>query len=357
MAEFFTFFAQFVEDFLHLLPWFVVAIALSAVLNRMSLDIVAERVFRNNGIRAVLLTSAVGAFSPFCSFTVIPIIRRFLVSGVPLSAVMAFWIASPTMDPEIFAFSAAALGIPIALARLIGAVVLSVGTGLIVLAFEHRGAFANVLRSGREENVSAPSCSATAVATSCSPHPVSVAVTAGGSDTGPASGGDVALPAEGSSCSGAAKVDSRPMGTILLADLRHLRLGQFLRDMWADTKSLGLWLVGAVAAGVAISLYVPQDLVSVVLGAGHELVAIPAAALVSIPLYLNGVGAIPVVQGLMDQGMSGPAAVTFLLGGAVTTVPAMIAVRSVVNNRVFLVYLAAGLLGAIAVGYALIPFL
>lgn len=357
MTELANFFAQFVDDFLHLLPWFVVAIALSAVLNRMSLDVIAERVFRDNGIRAVLLTSAVGAFSPFCSFTVIPIIRRFLASGVPLSAVMAFWIASPTMDPEIFLFSAAALGIPIALARLIGAVVLSVGAGLIVLAFERRGAFANVLRGERQENVTAPSCSSAAVTPSCSSRPVPAAVTAGGSNPGPAIGADAPRAEGGSPCSGAPKADFRPMGTILLADLRSLRWRQFLPDMWADTKSLGLWLVGAIAAGVAISRYVPRDAVSVILGAGHEIVAIPVAALVSIPLYLNGVGAIPVVQGLIDQGMSPAAAVTFLLGGAVTTVPAMIAVRSVVTNRAFLMYLAAGLLGAVAIGYALIPLL
>lgn len=115
------------------------------------------------------------------------------------------------------------------------------------------------------------------------------------------------------------------------------------------------WLIGAIAVGVAISRYVPADVVSVALGSDHGLLAVPVAALVSIPLYLNGVGAIPVVQGLMDQGMSTAAAVTFLLGGAVTTVPAMIAVRSVVNNRAFLVYLASGLLGSIAFGYLLLP--
>jgi uncharacterized membrane protein YraQ (UPF0718 family) len=68
-------------------------------------------------------------------------------------------------------------------------------------------------------------------------------------------------------------------------------------------------------------------------------------------LYLNGVGAIPIVGGLLAKGMAPGAAVSFLLGGAVTTIPAMVAVRSVVNNRVFALYLTIGTVGSALLGF------
>ena len=46
----------------------------------------------------------------FCSCGVIPLIAAMLVAGVPLAPVMAFWIASPIMDPEMFVLTAAGIG-------------------------------------------------------------------------------------------------------------------------------------------------------------------------------------------------------------------------------------------------------
>jgi uncharacterized protein len=54
--------------------------------------------------------------------------------------------------------------------------------------------------------------------------------------------------------------------------------------------------------------------------------AVPLAALVGIPLYLNELGALPIVAGLLDQGMQPGAAIAFLIAGGVTSIPAMAAV-------------------------------
>ncbi|MFE9132850.1 hypothetical protein [Streptomyces sp. NPDC007355] len=70
------------------------------------------------------------------------------------------------------------------------------------------------------------------------------------------------------------------------------------------------------------------------------------AGLISLPLYLNGVR-VPVVEGLLDQGM---AAAADALGGAITTIPAMVAVRSVVKAKVFAFHLGVGLLGSVDIG-------
>lgn len=364
-------------EVLHYLPWFLVAIVLGIAVQRLSIDVVARRSFAHGrrGVLGIAIVTAIGAFSPFCSFTVIPLIRRFLIAGVPLSAVMSFWIASPSMDPEIYALSAAQLGLPIATARLIGALVLSFGAGLIVLALERRGRFADPLLDSTEEKTPAKTCSQETVTvpeTACSTAKVTVPETAcstakatvpervtvgGGAGGGTSEGGcggaaQEPAPAAGG-CSTAARNDTDDDGTpwrvLVRRDIKNLHAGEILKEIVSDSLILGKWLLLAIVLEALIVRYVPTDVVSGILGTDGVL-SVLVAGLISVPLYLNGVGAIPVVEGLLDQGMVAAAGVTFLLGGAITTIPAMVAVKSVVKAKVFAFYLGVGLLGSVGIG-------
>ncbi|WP_371602218.1 permease [Streptomyces sp. NBC_01220] len=351
------------REVLHYLPWFLVAIVLGIAVQRLSIDVVAKRSFANGrgGILGIAITTAIGAFSPFCSFTVIPLIRRFLIAGVPLSAVMAFWIASPAMDPEIYALSATQLGLPVATARLVGALILSFGAGLIVLAMERRGRFANPLREGTKDSAPAKACSQTAVeAPACSavqsPAPVSV-----GAGSAPGAGEPAQDASAGtSSCEAAANTpdedDGTPWRILVRRDIKNLNAVEILKEIVSDSLILGRWLLLAIVLEALIVRYVPSDVVSSILGT-DGIFSVLLAGLISVPLYLNGVGAIPVVEGLMNQGMAAGAGVTFLLGGAITTIPAMVAVRSVVKGNVFAFYLGVGLVGSVGIGLAALPLL
>lgn len=61
--------------------------------------------------------------------------------------------------------------------------------------------------------------------------------------------------------------------------------------------------------------------------------------------------ALPIVGGLMQQGMDPGAALAFLIAGPITTIPAMAAVWGVAKRRVFLLYVGIGLVGALVFGY------
>lgn len=346
-----------VEAVIELSPWFLFAILLGVSVQHLNLDMLARRMFTRHGVLGVLFTTAVGALSPFCSFTVIPLIRSLLRGGVPLSAVMAFWIASPAMDPEIFALSAASLGIDIAWARLIGAFILSFGAGLIVLFIERRGGFRNVLR--RSEVPARAQVSA----------PAMITANGGSAGSGPPTG-SAAAPADNdvtdSACgtgscpttdeTGQWYDDGRPWTTVIKDNARHIDWRRFAKDVGRDILSMGQWLIIAIVLQAVIVRYVPPDWIGAVLGY-NDWMAIPIAALVGVPLYLNGVGAIPITAGLLMQGMAPAAAVTFLLAGATTTVPAIVAVRAVVTWRVFAFYLGVALFGSILVGFMVAPFL
>src|SRR5439155_14123758 len=133
------------ENLTHLAIYFFIALFVAALIDLLYLDVIARRSFKRHGLLGVVMTTCLVAFSPFCSFTVIPLIRKLLRSGVPLSAVMSFWIASPAMDPPIYGLTAAQIGVPLATARLLGAVALSAGAGIFVLFLERRGLLRDVL--------------------------------------------------------------------------------------------------------------------------------------------------------------------------------------------------------------------
>jgi uncharacterized membrane protein YraQ (UPF0718 family) len=358
------------EAFVELLPYFALAIFIGASVDLLYLDIPARRSFRRHGLLGIFFTTCLGALSPFCSFTVIPLVRKLLRSGVPLSAIMSFWIASPAMDPPIFALTAAQIGLPLALARLLGAMTLSVGAGVFVLLLERRGMFKDVLRPMVERNArpgtSTVSCEPepAAVMTVVAADSVSCAERSSGKTNAVAGRPGTASAAEApnsSSCSSRCESDGdmgddngdngEPWWPVARQSLRTWRNWVITgRNMVRDSVSLGKWLVFACVFFALIRVYVPTSMVTTTLG-GKGLWAIPLAVFISIPLYLNGVGAIPIVGGLLMKGMASGAAVSFLLGGAITTIPAMAAVRSVVNNRVFLVYLGVGIVGSTALGY------
>jgi uncharacterized membrane protein YraQ (UPF0718 family) len=122
------------------------------------------------------------------------------------------------------------------------------------------------------------------------------------------------------------------------------------RQAAVESWRLGRWLLLAFLLEAVIVRYVPQPAIASVLGGGSRF-AVVLAALVGIPLYLNNVAALPIVSGLLAQGMQPGAAVAFLIAGPVTTVPAMSAVWGVVTRRVFALYLGVSLVGAVGLGW------
>jgi uncharacterized membrane protein YraQ (UPF0718 family) len=84
---------------------------------------------------------------------------------------------------------------------------------------------------------------------------------------------------------------------------------------------------------------------------GHNPLVIVTAAFLGVPTYTTSLTALPMISGLLTQGMSPAAALAFLVAGPTTTLPAMAAVWPLVARRVFVLYISFALLGAILIGY------
>ena len=68
------------------------------------------------------------------------------------------------------------------------------------------------------------------------------------------------------------------------------------------------------------------------------------------PAYLNGYAALPLMSGLLQEGMAPGAAISFMVAGGVTCIPAAIAVFALVKRPVFLSYVGFALVGSFAAG-------
>ncbi|MBI4010664.1 MAG: permease [Candidatus Rokubacteria bacterium] len=317
------------------LPAFVLSVAFGVLIRALKLDSMIRRAVGARVGLAVVLATAVGAFSPLCSCTVIPVVSGLLLSGVPLAPVMAFWVASPTMDPEMFALTVATLGWPLAIVRLGATLVLSLAAGYVTLALQRGGVLtADVLRPALLRPAGGPGRLPFLA--------VVQPVIAGASDARSATAccGPAAAPPVFAAASWTSVIGAR---------LRAIHWPGFARQMATDGYRLGRWLVLAFVLEAVMLRYVPQATIAGVLGNGNAF-AVGLAALVGIPLYLNNVSALPIVSGLLAQGMQPGAAIAFLIAGPVTTVPAMSAVWGIVRPRVFALYLGVALVGAVVLG-------
>ncbi len=90
-----------------------------------------------------------GRPAPFCSCEVIPFVAALLALGAPVSAIMAFWLSSPLIDPATALITAAALGWEFAAGKAVAAVALGLAGGFAVRLVAPMPAFAAPLAAAR----------------------------------------------------------------------------------------------------------------------------------------------------------------------------------------------------------------
>lgn len=285
------------ESLWEMLPFFAIAIGIAAYAKATSADALIARAFSGNPIRATILAALVGAISPFCSCGVIPLIAAMLGAGVPLAPVMAFWIASPIMDPEMFVLTAAGIGFNFAVAKTLAAIAMGLFAGFSVLVIKRYGGLGSPLRAE--------------VSNFC-----------------------------GSSCA-----SDKPASVLWKFWREPDRVAAFNQESLSIGVFLGKWLTLAFFLESLMIAYVSSAWIAGYVGPDNWF-AIPLAAMVGAPSYLNGYAAIPLISGLIEIGMTPGAAMAFITAGAVSSIPAAIAVWALVKKPVFVLYLALGLTGS-----------
>ncbi|MFC4346297.1 permease [Kordiimonas lipolytica] len=279
-------------------PFLMLSVLIAAHARASSLDRMIAKAFTGHLAVMIISAAVVGAFSPFCSCGVIPLVAALLAMGVPLSAVMAFWLASPIMDPTMFVMTMGTLGFEFAAFKAVAAVGMGLVGGFSVAALQRFGAFRDPLRQS----------------------------------------------AAGCGCGAPDVSGKQPIIWRFWGDAARRLM--FREATLSNAFFLGKWLVFAFTLESLMVAYMPEGLVMSALG-GEGAGPIFLATVIGVPAYLNGYAALPLVSGLIGEGMEPAAGMAFLLAGGVTSIPASIAVFALARLPVFVAYLVLALLGTL----------
>jgi uncharacterized protein len=283
-------------------PYILFAVLAVSYLKASGAEAIVAKAFEGREVRMIILAALMGGLSPFCSCQVIPFIAGLLALGTPIAPVMAFWLASPLMDPAGFAITAGALSFDFAVAKAVAAVGVGLLGGFAMLAATRAGYFMDFLRERKS----------------------------------------------GGCCSAKSPFKGTPKWAFWEeAPRREL----FMQETLTNGYFLLKWLFLAYLLESLMIRYIPAEAIAGVVG-GNGIGPIVLAALVGAPAYLNSYAAPPLVAGLMEQGMSAGAAMAFVIAGGVSCIPAMTAVFALVKRPVFAAYVGLGFLGAVFSGLA-----
>lgn len=236
-----------------------------------------------------VMGATIGAVTPFCSCSTIPMTVGFLRAGVPFGATMSFVLASPLLNPIILTMFLALLGWKACLAYGVVTFAASVLGGLALEAAGFAGYVRNVrVSGGMHEKEKLPTF--------------------------------------------------------------RVKLRRAFAGAWDDFRGVLVFLVIGVAVGAAIYGYVPNDFVVRVAGPGNP-VAIPVAALIGVPLYVRAETVIPIGVALTQKGMSLGTVIALVVGGAGMSIPEMSMLASIFKPRLVAVFVAVVFTTAVVAGF------
>jgi len=351
------------DSFAHTWPYLLLTIPVSVAVKMSGAAKYINRSLSARPLVAIFLSTFVGAFSPLCSCTVIPVIASLLIGGVPLAPVMSFWLASPSMDPEIFFLTVSSLGWDLAIWRLTATLLMSLGGGLITLIFSRRGWLgAHPIRKSGQMKTDVMTFSLKKSIDKLPKINIRNVFALSQKNESIAITGDSNQPKEvttdsienGIRCGCSDEAREEPCCSSEGEDASRLERGNYWRELLSEVKDSTLmvtkfmflaWTMGAI-----IRFYVPEIWITNTLGGDHPM-TILFASILGIPAYTSSIAALPMVGELLKQGMNPAAALAFLIAGPTTTLPAMSAVWGLVNRKVFYMYLGLTLFSAISIAY------
>jgi len=282
---------------------FLLGVLVAAFIKSFKWDKRLRRLIRRYGKASILIAVGTGLVSPLCSCGIMPVVVSLIFGGVPLAPVFALLITSPLMSPDAFVITAGVLGRDFAVGKMLSAASIGLAGGFAVLLLQGKGWI-------REEGLLSRD-----------------------------------RPDIREKCLDGAEPDDPRRGLEVTAN-RWWYFGLMVKDMGL---LIGRYLLVAIVLEAALVAFVPVEWVRALVG-GTGPVSVLLATAAGVPIPLPQVAAVPVVKGLVTQGMNGGAAMAFLISGPVTSIPALVLLFSVFQRSVLWLYLALSLGGAMLFG-------
>lgn len=254
---------------------------------RLSLTALGTRFAGLPGLRGNTLGAVLGATTPFCTCTAVPLFVGMLEADAPLGPAVSFLLASPTINLGAIIVLLVVFGFRTALFYATACLGASVAVGWLLGRIPRQNALHDYLWIAEDE-----------------PAP----------------------------------------GETRVALKRAAWLGGRL------TRKLLPWLVAATASGLLLDALVPTSAVAH-LGRWGVVLGIPLAALLGSVVYADILLLIPLGYALIQHGASTPVVLTFMLAASGLSLPELVVLSRILRPRVVLLFAAATVSMYIMLGF------
>ncbi len=239
-----------------------------------------------------VLAALLGAVTPFCSCSSVPLFIAFLSAGIPLGVTMAFLITSPLVNEVAVVLLGNALGLKFTIAYVGSGIALGILGGAIIDALK--------LNKWVEPYV-----------------------------------WDIKMP-----------TPVTPEATAGFAWREKYARGEAIDII----KRVWLYVLIGVGLGAGLHGYVPQEWFMERAGADN-IFAVPLAVLMGIPLYSNATGIIPVAEVLLNKGVPVGTILAFIMSIVAISLPELLILRKVLKPQMLVFFVVFLFIAFIGVGY------
>ncbi len=350
--------------------------------------------------KGYLLAALLGAITPFCSCSTIPMLRGLLKAKAGFGPTLTFLFASPLLNPIILGLFVATFGLKVTINYTVVALVVSVVAAFILdkmnyekhVIPEHEAQpFTSCCNSSASTAMHTPAttptsaccdtknilqplnplqpsktacCTTEPESQSCAYTPQSETATSCCTTTPPLT---PLQPLETACCSPqpetlacACPSTEKPKThttsccasttpfTTTMTFRQKMRLSWI--EAWGQFKQVLPYLLLGISLGALIYGFVPADFIANHAG-GDNLLAVPIAAIIGIPLYVRVEALIPLSAVLVGKGMGLGAVMALIIGGGGASLTELVLLKSIFRLPMMIAFLAVILGMAITAGY------
>ncbi|EHQ36336.1 permease [Methanoplanus limicola] len=332
------------NEFVHVAVVLVIIIAVIAILTGIVREYVPQEKIQKRlgsglGRKGPIIGALLGILTPFCSASMIPVSMGMIESKVPFPTVLAFLFSAPVCNFMVVGIIFGVFGWQIALVYFVVTLVMAIigGTFLGSTRLKHEVKEVGVAGESycsASAPASAPACGVPL--SSASPAPLASGCGCSAPVTKPVSTCCFEPVVPSSACCGSTSPAAEYEGGSFWERNRPriVRSMPFARALFV--KIIPYVLVGAAISGI-IAAFVPASIVETYVG-NSNLLAIPIAAVIGVPLYLRIEMAIPLLSVLLTKGMSLGAAMALLIGGTGASLPEIAILSSMLRPKAIAAY-------------------
>ncbi|EMX2631454.1 organoarsenical efflux permease ArsP [Campylobacter jejuni] len=251
-----------------------------------------------------------GALTPFCSCSTIPLLRAFLEAKVKLSVALAYLFTSPLINPIIFSMLFITFGLKLSLTYVVFLVFLIFIVSFVFSKFKEESFLKHIPKNTKSN-----------IFTQTTHNPSNF------------------IFKQKSCC---ANTQDKPKNITI-------NYKELFKESLKNYKKLLPYIVVAVFIGAFIHGFIPQEILQKYLN-GNEILSIVLAAFLGIFLYLRVETIIPIGLALLQMGISQGVIMSFLIAGAGCSLPELILLKQMFKIKFLFLFVMIILGVAISFG-------